>query len=304
MHPRNLHSQGYDFSALATAYPALNSHLSKNVVGKTTIDYADPKAVKCLNAALLAHHYQVHTWDVPDQYLCPPIPGRADYIHCIADLLGQSNPSSIANKASTVGLDIGVGANMIYPILGSQIYGWRFVGSDIDPTSVKSARLIAEANPKLRKKIEIRQQSNPSKLFEGIIGPKDNFSFTMCNPPFHGSAEEAATGSRRKTKSLARHKEKYQQKHYKEASAQSGRLNFAGKSNELWCEGGEAGFVKRMVNESIHYASQVQWFTCLLSKKTNIEPTQKLLQKIAASETKIIEMTQGNKISRFIAWRF
>jgi 23S rRNA (adenine1618-N6)-methyltransferase len=81
-------------------------------------------------------------------------------------------------------------------------------------------------------------------------------------------------------------------------------LNFAGKSNELWCEGGEAGFVKRMVNESIHYASQVQWFTCLLSKKTNIEPTQKLLQKIAASETKIIEMTQGNKISRFIAWRF
>lgn len=304
MHPRNLHIQGYDFDALAKAYSALRSHLTTNVAGKITIDYADPKAVKCLNAALLAHHYQINTWDIPDQYLCPPIPGRADYIHYLADLLAQGSPSSFTNSSSIVGLDIGVGANMIYPILGSRIYGWRFVGSDIDPTSVKSARLIADANPKLRKKIEIRQQSNPQKLFEGIIGPKDNFTFTMCNPPFHSSAEEAAQGSRRKTKSLARHKEKYQQKHYKEIKEQSSRLNFAGKSNELWCEGGETAFVKRMANESIHYARQVQWFTCLLSKKTNIEPTQHLLKKIKATEMKVVEMNQGNKVSRFIAWRF
>lgn len=304
MHPRNLHELGYDFGALANAYPALNSHLTTNVAGKTTVDYADPKAVKCLNAALLAHHYQVDMWDVPDQYLCPPIPGRADYIHYIADLLTDKGTPSMTNNANIVGLDIGVGANMIYPILGSQIYGWRFVGSDIDPISVRSARLIAEANPRLRKKIEIRQQSNPQKLFEGIIGPKDNFTFTMCNPPFHGSAEEAAQGSHRKTKSLARHKEKYQQKHYKESNAQTGRLNFAGKSNELWCEGGEVAFVKRMVNESIHYSSQVQWFTCLLSKKTNIEPTQYLLKKLDATEIKVIEMKQGNKVSRFVAWRF
>ena len=40
-----------------------------------------------LNRAILMHHYGVKSWDIPAGYLCPPIPGRADYIHSVADLL-------------------------------------------------------------------------------------------------------------------------------------------------------------------------------------------------------------------------
>lgn len=40
-----------------------------------------------LNKALLAAHYDIEYWDIPDTYLCPPIPGRADYVHRAAELL-------------------------------------------------------------------------------------------------------------------------------------------------------------------------------------------------------------------------
>jgi 23S rRNA (adenine1618-N6)-methyltransferase len=39
---------------------------------------------------LLISYYDIQKWDIP-HYLCPPIPGRADYIHYIADLLAESN---------------------------------------------------------------------------------------------------------------------------------------------------------------------------------------------------------------------
>ena len=43
--------------------------------------------MKALNKALLAHFYAVKHWDIPDGFLCPPVPGRADYVHHLADLL-------------------------------------------------------------------------------------------------------------------------------------------------------------------------------------------------------------------------
>jgi 23S rRNA (adenine1618-N6)-methyltransferase len=43
----------------------------------------------------------------------PSIPGRADYIHYIADLLAESN-NGIIPRSWDQGLDIGIGANCIY----------------------------------------------------------------------------------------------------------------------------------------------------------------------------------------------
>jgi 23S rRNA (adenine1618-N6)-methyltransferase len=54
-----------------------------------TIDFSDPEAVKSLNQALLISYYDIQMGY--SHYLCPPIPGRADYIHYIADLLAESN---------------------------------------------------------------------------------------------------------------------------------------------------------------------------------------------------------------------
>jgi 23S rRNA (adenine1618-N6)-methyltransferase len=301
MHPRNLHKHGYNFAELSSTLPKLKSFLITTPLGTTSINFSDPLAVKTLNAALLAHFYHVNNWNIPADHLCPPVPGRADYIHHIADLLAEDK---VQQKGDSItGLDIGVGANLIYPILGSQIYGWRFVGSELNADSIKSARAIVKHNPQLSKLITLRQQTDISSIFDEIINPKDQFDFSMCNPPFHASQEDAEAGSQRKNKNLARNKQKRQnQKASKDDDEK--KLNFAGKSNELWCEGGELAFIKRMINESRAYSLQVKWFTSLVSKKDNLKSIYRHLEHIKVKQVKTITMGQGQKTSRFVAWSY
>ena len=91
LHPRNKHRDRYDFKQLIATYPEFSKYVKPNAFGDESIDFANPKAVKWLNKALLKLYYSIEYWDIPAGYLCPPIPGRADYIHHIADLLGSSN---------------------------------------------------------------------------------------------------------------------------------------------------------------------------------------------------------------------
>ncbi|MBF7073906.1 23S rRNA (adenine(1618)-N(6))-methyltransferase RlmF [Glaciecola sp. MH2013] len=300
MHPRNPHNKGYNFDELATSYSPLKAFLVPKADGKHSIDFAQPEAVKALNAALLSHYYKVHFWDIPSGFLCPAVPGRADYIHYIADLLKQSSSQS----ESVIGLDIGTGANLIYPIIASQSYGWQMIGSDINPISFASAKAIAKSNKNLSKKINLRFQ-NEKSIFKGIINDGEYFSFTMCNPPFHESAAAAMSGSRKKNKNLARHKHKRQQGTEKNSSAiDKDKLNFGGQQSELWCDGGEFRFVKQMIEESVRFSQQVGWFTSLLSKKENAQALLEIAKHAGATEQLAIQMAQGAKASRFIAWRF
>ena len=46
-------------------------------------------------------------------------------------------------------------------------------------------------------------------------------------------------------------------------------LNFAGQSHELWCDGGEITFIKKMINQSAIFKNNCLWFTTLVSKKEN-----------------------------------
>ena len=87
LHPRNPHQGRYDFDKLIKALPELEKHAITNPSGEATINFSDADAVLTLNKALLAHHYNIKYWDLPKGYLCPPIPGRADYIHQVANLL-------------------------------------------------------------------------------------------------------------------------------------------------------------------------------------------------------------------------
>lgn len=305
MHSRNLHKHGYDFAALSKTYPALVGFLRLSTKGKTSIDFANPQAVKCLNAALLSHHYSTTYWDIPDGYLCPAVPGRADYIHHIADLL----VSGIDSPKRIKGLDIGTGANLIYPIVGSQIYGWDFVASDIDNVSFQSAKTIATSNPTLKKRIKVKHQTEKTQYFAGIVGD-EAFDFSMCNPPFHSSKQQAMEGNIRKLKGLKHNQNKRNPKVgrcYKneaQGKAPNQALNFGGQSNELWCQGGELAFVTGMIKESLQFAQQIKWFTCLISKQANVAPLLKQIEKQSVSEAKTVTMQQGNKTSRFIAWRY
>ena len=112
LHPRNRFRDGYDFEALVACSPALASFVGLNARGNTSIDYADPEAVKALNQALLGHAYQLHDWDLQAGMLCPPIPGRSEHLHHLADLLGSGADDGLAPRGpDTAVLDIGTGAS-------------------------------------------------------------------------------------------------------------------------------------------------------------------------------------------------
>ncbi|MFY7890521.1 MAG: 23S rRNA (adenine(1618)-N(6))-methyltransferase RlmF, partial [Spirosomataceae bacterium] len=292
LHPRNPHRSAYDFTALIAACPALAPFVTVNAYQNQSIDFANPTAVKLLNQALLASFYDIQHWDIPENYLCPPIPGRADYVHYIADLLASVNDGEIPKGKAIKGLDIGVGANCVYPIIGRKEYGWSFIGSDIDVQAIKSANNIIRANPLLNNAVTCRLQSATTHFFEGILGAKEQVDFTICNPPFHASAEEASAGSNRKVSNL------------KGKKVENAVLNFGGQSTELWCEGGESTFIYHMIQESLRFAENCFWFTTLVSKKENLQGIYKSLAKVQASEVRTIEMKQGQKISRFVAWTF
>ncbi len=302
LHPRNKHNNNYDFAALIATCPELKEFVETNQYGNESINFSDPRAVKALNKALLAHFYDVPFWDIPEGYLCPPIPGRADYIHNIADLLAYSNGKVLPTGKSVRGLDIGVGANCVYPIIGHREYQWSFVGSDIDPQALKMASFIANNNPSLKKGIECRLQKNKDNIFKGVIKPQDEFTFTMCNPPFHASEAEATAGSERKQQNLAINKSK--KGHSFDASKAKNTLNFGGQKAELWCEGGELAFIIKMAQESCEFSQQVQWFTTLVSKKENVEALYQELARLGIRTIRTVDMAQGQKISRFIAWTF
>lgn len=231
LHPRNKHRGLYDFHLLISGLPELAAHVKKNKFGNESINFADPKAVKALNKALLKQYYKVDFWEIPDDYLCPPVPGRVDYIHYAADLLESDKKLSIRC------LDIGTGANLIYPIVGVSEYNWNFIGTDIDPDALYVADEIIERNPFLKNKVDLRIQANSRNIFKGIILKDEFFDLTICNPPFHASAAEANASSLRKTENLKGQKN------------QNPILNFSGRSTELWCDGGEKGFLLNMIYE-------------------------------------------------------
>ena len=292
-HPRNRHQGRYDFPALINSCPELGAFVITNPYGKQSIDFANPAAVRVFNRALLQGLYGIAHWDIPEGYLCPPIPGRADYLHGLADLLASDNDSIIPRGLSIRVLDIGVGANCIYPLLGHSDYGWRFVGSDIDAGALTAANATVQAN-QLSAVIELRQQHNRGQIFAGLLADEEHFELTLCNPPFHASAEEAASGSRRKWKNLGK----------LDPKRKLPELNFGGQSSELWCTGGEASFVKRMIKESSAHPQQVLWFSSLISKVGNLPDIYKQLNKLGAKQVRTVEMAQGNKQSRFVAWSF
>ena len=116
LHPRNQHLHGYDLDMLCDKHDALTPFIIVTPAGSKSIDFTNNTAVKTLNQALLKAHYKIDFWDIPEHNLCPPIPGRVDYIHYLADLLSDDNQQNIPTGRQIKVLDIGTGANLVYPL--------------------------------------------------------------------------------------------------------------------------------------------------------------------------------------------
>ncbi|MEO1259557.1 MAG: 23S rRNA (adenine(1618)-N(6))-methyltransferase RlmF [Bacteroidota bacterium] len=291
LHPANRHRGQYDFSALIKTHPPLAPFVVKNKFSNLSINYFDPMAVKNLNTALLKHHYDIDYWDIPKNYLCPPVPGRADYVHHIADLLKEFNFKRTPRGTKIKCLDIGIGANCIFPIIGIKEYGWSFIGSEADAVAIASANKIIRENKSLQEKIEIRQQKNTHNILTGILQKGEYIDVVICNPPFHASKDEAEAAARRKLKNL-------------QGKTSKTVLNFGGQNNELWYPGGEQQFVTNMIQESRLFAKSCFWYSSLISKESNLKMIYAALKKANAVTIKTIAMGQGNKKSRIVAWTF
>ena len=59
-----------------------------------------------------------------------------------------------------------------------------------------------------------------------------------------------------------------------------------------------------MIDESVAIKNQCLWFTSLVSKSTNLPAIYSALKKAEVISVKTINMSQGNKISRLVAWTF
>ena len=138
--------------------------------------------------------------------------------------------------------------------------------------------------------MRLRRQKDPAAILAGIIHKNEQYDATLCNPPFHDSAQAAQAGSERKRRNLGLDND--------------AALNFGGQQQELWCEGGEVAFISKMIDESKQFARQVLWFTSLVSRGDNLPPLYRALTQAGAVNVVKKEMSQGQKQSRFIAWTF
>lgn len=285
MHKHNKHSKGYDLVALIGNSPELEPFVFTNNFGNSTIDFANPKAVKTLNTALLKLHYGINYWKFPDANLCPPIPGRVEYIHVLNDLLIHSGV-----KDDIKVLDIGTGATCIYPLLGQAEYGWKFIASEIDQQVLNNAQTILDNNA-LNSSIELRFQRNTQDILTGILNPSERISASMCNPPFYKDEEEANENTLLKQKGLGK-------------STQKVSRNFSGTAKELWYPGGEKAFVHNYLYQSSLLKTNCFWYTSLVSKTQHVKSMEASLEKLGATDFKILHIALGNKISRVVAWTF
>jgi 23S rRNA (adenine1618-N6)-methyltransferase len=292
LHIRNKHRERYNLKLLTDSCPELAQFVTKNKYGDDTIDFFNANAVKALNKALLMRYYGISFWEIPNGYLCPPIPGRADYIHHIANVLSGSNFGRIPKGPKIKCLDIGVGANCVYPIIGNSAYGWSFIGADIDPIAMASANKIIASNSNLKGSIECRLQTKTSETFYGILKKDEQIDMSICNPPFHASLDEAQKGTLRKLSNL------------KNKKITKTELNFGGKSGELWTDGGEKKFILKMIRQSSQFAKSCCWFSTLVSKQSNLKYIYETLDTLEVKKYKTISMGQGHKTSRIVAWTF
>jgi len=288
-------TERYDLVRLRGAHPGLTQWIRRNPRGEETIDFSNPDAVRDLNQALLMADYGITSWDIPRDALCPGVPGRRDYLTTLAQLLAEDHGGVVPRGEQVVLFDLGVGANCIYPIIGRGEYGWRFIGSDIDPVAVSSAERIVQANRLLRGHVGIRRQPSASHIFADVLHASDRITAVICNPPFHASLVQAQSAARRKWTNLG---------HVARGARSLPTANFGGRAAELWCPGGEVGFLGRVISESAQRPEDAAWYTALVAQAAHLPAIERVLTRAQPTAMRVLAIARGVKQSRILAWSF
>lgn len=297
LHPNNPYGRGYDFPVLVRTYPELARFLRPHPQGGDTIDYNDAEAVQCLNQALMCHSHGLTAWRVPSGHLCPAIPGRVDYLCHLSDLLSRDLDSEPIKGIQI--LDIGTGATCVYPLLAATHFGWKCVATESNADALAWARKQIDAHPRWSNVVECRHQLNPNHIFSGVAKPDEKFSASLCNPPFYLSLEDAQKHTR-----LGKETGELSKDASKSNSPARSQSRFGGTGHELWFDGGETGFIQRMIRESQSRPDLCVWFTTLVARQGNLPPLEKALRETSVEEWRVLPLFAGQKQSRILAWSF
>lgn len=246
------------------------------------LDFKNPEAVRILTKCCLLKDFSLIV-ELPRNKLLPTLPLRLNYVHWIEDLLDHSG---LTGKVS--GIDIGCGASCIYCLLAVRMNkGWKMFALEIDDDNVKFAKENVSTNCLSDYIFVVNQEGNQSifnKLFEHDPQQK---SFCMCNPPFFSSPEEVSnsenrTGNRKRPRSQ----------------------NSGTPSELIFEDGGELGFVRKILSESLQLKEKVQIYTTMLGCKKNVQQLINEIRKRNIESIATTEFIQG-KTSRWgVAWSF
>ena len=283
MHPRNVYRYNKpNYYKLSLKYPFFADVLQQNSkTGEYFINFKDPLSNVMLTKVLLKNDFDLD-FEHPINRLCPPTTQRLNYLLWIQDLLQCIKPKP-NDRHLYHGLDIGVGASCIFPLLGIRIgeqqnEKWTFIASDIDEKSVEFAKKNASING-LKQKIKIIHQKDAKHIFKGIISHSEHLNFSVCNPPFF--------------------------EHLEECGHNKSRSNNATASELVFDEGGEIGFIRLMVAEieelKLHH--RIDWFSSMLGKKSSIKIIKAMLNKKGAFVV-TTEFFQGRQVRWGLAWTF
>ncbi|TIA82317.1 hypothetical protein E3P98_01508 [Wallemia ichthyophaga] len=212
--------------------------------------------------------------------LMPTIPNRLDYLNWIKSIWrSHVSPGDTFNL-----IDIGTGYLPIYPILAARLFDNCLVyATDIDHSSLELAASNIDRN-NLDDKIKLvgvdRDDNNliPSEITDNHA----QFDFLIMNPPFY----DAGQVNRQNIKS----------------NHPSG-LNL-GSTNELYTEGGELGFILKLINQSIKLKHKVVWYSTLIGIKSNLSILIKYLNKHNISNYALNVINRGNTLRWLLAWSF
>eukprot|EP00803_Ostreobium_quekettii_P002088 evm.model.scf_565.7 EVM.evm.TU.scf_565.7 scf_565:35419-42558(+) len=272
IHPRSKYAhEEPDFGRLSQMYPNLKRFVHCPKDGAPTIDFKCPQATLELTRTLLLHDFGIN-WDIPIGQLVPPLTSRVNYIHWLEDLLALSSP-----PGPVMGLDVGCGANLIYPLLGASLLGWHFVGVDTTDVAITWARKNLDANPQISKLLCVRKVPAEGKILAPAVQMGENFHFSMCNPPFFDSIEQSNLNP---------------------------NTAFGGTPEEMVYPGGEMAFVMQMVEDSMELKQAIHWYTSMVGKKSTLKAVRHRLLSAGVKAVRTTEFFQGKTSRWAIAWSF
>ncbi|KAI0349621.1 hypothetical protein OH77DRAFT_1594123 [Trametes cingulata] len=283
MHPRNPYRNPPDFLALSEFYPPLKPHILLTPKGPT-IDFKNEVSQRLLTEAILLRDFKLKI-ELPSDRLCPPVPNRLNYILWLQDVVDTTALALGEDAARPVfGVDIGTGASAIYPLLGCRTRtNWFFTATEVDELSYEAACRNVQANALLGR-ITVVRADPTGPLLTPLLASDAQYHFTMCNPPFYGSRDEVLQSA--------------------EAKELEPNAVCTGADVEMITPGGEAGFVCRMVEESLTLRERCRWFTSMLGKMSSLTRIVQLLRDNKIDNYAISELVQGQTRRWVIAWSF